>query len=157
MTDKALRCIAWTMAHEGGYVADPHDSGGETKWGISKRSHPDLNIADLTEEDARRIYWGEYWTPVHGDTLPEPVALATFDLAVHSGVHRATGVCQEIVADLELHGGEEPHKIAEAIWRWRAHFLVNLAFQPGQERFLKGWMARIADGLRATRAMGGRA
>ena len=44
------------ISHEGGYVNDPLDPGGETKFGISKRSYPTLDIAALTREDARAIY-----------------------------------------------------------------------------------------------------
>ena len=40
------------LRHEGGYVDDPVDRGGETKYGISKRSYPDLDIANLTLEQA---------------------------------------------------------------------------------------------------------
>ena len=40
------------IGHEGGYVNNPADPGGETKYGISKRSYPSLNIANLTREMA---------------------------------------------------------------------------------------------------------
>ena len=49
------------LRHEGGYVNDPDDPGGETKYGISKRSNPDLDIKNLTEEDATAIYHLSYW------------------------------------------------------------------------------------------------
>ena len=34
--------VAFVLQHEGGYVHNPADPGGETKFGISKRAHPDL-------------------------------------------------------------------------------------------------------------------
>ena len=37
-----------TIGHEGGYVNDPDDPGGETNYGISKRSYPDVDIANIT-------------------------------------------------------------------------------------------------------------
>ena len=37
------RAIDKTLAWEGGYVNDPKDPGGETKYGISKRAHPDVD------------------------------------------------------------------------------------------------------------------
>ena len=43
------------LKHEGGYVNDPKDPGGETNFGISKRAFPDLDIKNLTEEDAIEI------------------------------------------------------------------------------------------------------
>ena len=42
-------------ALEGGYVNHPDDKGGETNFGISKRSYPTLNIRTLTRDDAMQI------------------------------------------------------------------------------------------------------
>ena len=36
--------IEVVLHHEGGYVNDPKDPGGETNFGIAKRSHPDVDI-----------------------------------------------------------------------------------------------------------------
>lgn len=47
--------------HEGGCVNHPEDPGGETKFGITKRSYPHLNIRDLTLDDARAIYRRDFW------------------------------------------------------------------------------------------------
>ena len=41
------QCFDRLIGAEGGYVNDPNDAGGETKWGISKRSYPYLDIANL--------------------------------------------------------------------------------------------------------------
>ena len=49
------------LEHEGGYVNDPDDPGGETNFGIAKRSHPDVDIANLTKAGAKEIYKAEYW------------------------------------------------------------------------------------------------
>ena len=34
------------IEHEGGYVNDPDDPGGETKYGIAKKSNPDVDIKE---------------------------------------------------------------------------------------------------------------
>lgn len=49
------------MELEGGTVDNPSDPGGLTKWGISSRSHPDVDIENLTKEGAKAIYKEEYW------------------------------------------------------------------------------------------------
>ena len=36
------------IEREGGYVNHPLDPGGETKYGITKRSYPDLDIQGLS-------------------------------------------------------------------------------------------------------------
>lgn len=51
---------------EGGYVNDPNDPGGETKYGISKRSYPRVDIKNLTEDDARKIFIEDYFNPYFG-------------------------------------------------------------------------------------------
>ena len=53
--------IEVTLHHEGGYVHDPKDLGGETNYGIAKRFYPDVDIKNLTEEGAKEIYKKDYW------------------------------------------------------------------------------------------------
>jgi lysozyme family protein len=74
----------------GGYTNDPHDPGGETKWGISKRSYPHLPIASLTLTEARDIYFFDYWDKDGNQEsacseLPWPVNFAHFDCTVNVG------------------------------------------------------------------------
>ena len=57
---------------EGEYSNDPNDPGGETKWGISKRAYPDLDIRNLTKADALAIYFRDYWTACDCDNIPFP-------------------------------------------------------------------------------------
>ena len=53
--------IEVVLHHEGGYVNDPKDPGGETNFGIAKRSHPDVDIKNLTKDGAKEIYKEHYW------------------------------------------------------------------------------------------------
>lgn len=73
------------LAFEGGYVADPADPGGVTKFGISQRAYPTLDIANLTLEDASVIYQRDYWEPLGLDGKPWSTALMKFDCAVNQG------------------------------------------------------------------------
>ena len=75
------------IGHEGGYVNNPADPGGETKFGISKRSYPDVNIAALTLADAKAIYRRDFWLPL-ADAHPA-VRFQAFDFAVNSGIQTA--------------------------------------------------------------------
>jgi len=75
------------IGHEGGYVNNPADPGGETKFGISKRSYPDVNIAALTLADAKAIYRRDFWRPL-ADAHPA-VRFQAFDFAANSGIQTA--------------------------------------------------------------------
>lgn len=77
------------MVNEGGYVNNPHDKGGETKYGISKKAYPDVDIENLTKEQAKKIYKKDYWDKCKCDYLPDCLSVAVFDFAVNSGVKRA--------------------------------------------------------------------
>lgn len=101
------KAFQYTMYHEtggdpdGGYVNDPRDPGGETKWGISKRSFPNVNIRDLSEGQAKDIYKLEFWNPMKLDRLhDEEVAIELFDTAVNCGVTAAVAIAQKSVNDL---------------------------------------------------------
>lgn len=92
-----LKVFDRVISHEGGYVNDPADPGGETKFGISKRSYPKLNIADLTLEQAIVIYRTDFWDKIKGDQLPFPVAYQLFDFAANSGISTAIRYLQRAI------------------------------------------------------------
>ncbi len=54
---KFEKAFEYVIQNEGGYVFDKNDPGGETKFGITKKSYHALNIRDLTLEDAKKIYY----------------------------------------------------------------------------------------------------
>jgi len=68
---------------EGGYSNDPNDPGGETKYGISKRYNPDVDVKNLTLEGAKQIYLEKYWIPAGCDEAPYPMDICLFDGAVN--------------------------------------------------------------------------
>lgn len=77
------------LENEGNYVNNPHDKGGETMYGISKKAYPDVDIENLTKEQAKGIYKKDYWDKCKCDYLPDALSVAVFDFAVNSGVKRA--------------------------------------------------------------------
>jgi lysozyme family protein len=92
MFEEAVNSI---LEYEGGYINDPNDPGGETKYGISKRAYPSLNIAALKVEEAKGIYKRDYWDKCRCDELPDGVNFAVFDCAVNQGVKTAILLLQE--------------------------------------------------------------
>lgn len=84
---------------EGGYVNDPHDSGGETKFGISKKSYPNEDIRNMTIVRAKEIYRSDYWNPTGArvEDVATKLATAIFDSAVNQGVRWASQALQGIL------------------------------------------------------------
>lgn len=138
------------VGHEGGYVHDPRDPGGETQWGISHRAYPSLNIAALTQDDARAIYRRDYWDRVRADDLPPPLALVVFDAAVNAGVGRAVRWLQGALG-VPADGAMGPRTIAAAraarvvdvMAEMTAQRLAFMAGLPGWQAFGLGWSRRL--------------
>lgn len=142
-------CFEFTLNEEGGLSNDKYDAGGKTKYGISHAAYPELDIENLTIEDAKAIYERDYWNKVYGEELPLPLALYTFDVAVNSGPHRAITMLQSVVgakqdgvlgaktlesvgrANLPL-AVEQFHNAREAYFRSRPTF----------DHFGRGWLKR---------------
>lgn len=112
---------------EAGYVNDPRDPGGETKFGISKRAYPNLDIARLTLEEAQAIYLRDYWTLCGCDTMPWERALCVFDMAVNQGQGTARAL------NVQAHDASELMAERAVRYATNEHFPV----------YGKGWMNRL--------------
>lgn len=128
--------LAFTLKWEGGYIHHSSDPGGATKYGISQRAFPDVNIKDLTLEQAVEFYRIHYWEAIQGDDRPFHEALALFDFAVHSGVRTALAFWAET-------------QDADGLVAARLDFLTSLSTW---EHFGKGWTRRINDLYRTINA-----
>ena len=92
------KAIEKTLVNEGGYVNDPSDRGGETNYGISKRSYPNVDIQNLTVAGAKEIYKRDYWDRLRADEIgSQQVAFELFDTAVNMGVRTASKLIQSCV------------------------------------------------------------
>lgn len=70
---------------EGGYVAD--DAGaGPTNFGINQSANPDVDVKNLTKEQATEIYKKRYWDKINADALPANMQYIAMDSAVNQGV-----------------------------------------------------------------------
>jgi lysozyme family protein len=87
---KFERAVKRVLEFEGGYSNDPADAGGETKFGISKRAYTNVDIKNLTVEDAKLIYYRDFWEPqVYMDFESVELAEKVFDLAINVGSSKA--------------------------------------------------------------------
>lgn len=90
-------CVERVLEREGGLVHHPDDPGGLTKFGISQRAYPKLDIASLTRTDAILIYERDYWDAANAWKLPEPLDFYLFDAAVNQGVAKSVQLLQQAV------------------------------------------------------------
>ena len=152
MIDNYLNCIEFVLKSEGGYVNDPHDPGGETNYGISKRAYPNLDIRNLTKAQAILIYRRDYWDKVQGDYLPCGLDLVALDAAVNSGVGQSTKWLQRAVKvkddgvlgpkTLKALREDPVATTIESALHERLTFMQGLRNWP---RYGKGWLNRLQN------------
>jgi lysozyme family protein len=148
-----------TLKNEGGYVNDPADPGGETKFGISKRSYPGSDIKNLTESEAKSICYRDFWLPSKCNLISDfNLAAKMFDLAVNLGVGTAIIRLQRAMkcfgADLKEDGipgpktmsavaAVDPAALLGALKSEAAGYYRCLCMKdPNLEKFLGGWLNR---------------
>ena len=146
--------IEVVLEHEGGYVNDPDDAGGETKYGIAKRWYPDVDIKNLTKEQAKKIYHTDYWRRGKCDEVPPQLRHIYFDMCVNQGKSRAVKILQRAAnakgKDLKVDGGLGPKTIAamdgvelQRVRAYRIKYYADLVTRkPDLERFYYGWFKR---------------
>ena len=129
-------CVNFVFDREGRvYENNSDDPGGETKFGISKKSYPDINIENLTEDQAAAIYYRDYWTPMMCDKYEPRLALALFDTAVNNGV----GTAQILLADFN---GVVPTAEQFLFKRLRRYFNI-VQKNPKMAVWLDDWLLRV--------------
>jgi lysozyme family protein len=160
MDKKTEKIIDKVITNEGGYNNDHEDLGGETKYGISKRWYPHLNIPFLTLEDAKQIYYDDYYKPAKVHKLPYELQYPFFDCVINTGQKRATKILQEAinmqsVIPIDVDGmiGPKTLKAAQGLTAkrfvaYRVKFYGKLIeAKPEQEKFYYGWFKRSLETL----------
>jgi len=161
--DKAFERV---VGHEGGFQAHYNDRGnwttgvigeGElkgTKFGIASHSYPNLDIENLTLEQAKKIYLRDFWEPCSKINMDNALVFQMFDAAFHHGIRTALRMIQRAV-DTKDDGFIGPMSIAavqaqslhDTLKRYlaqRIRFMVRLS---SFKTFGGGWMNRIANNL----------
>lgn len=141
--------VKYVIEDEGGYVNHPKDPGGETKYGISKKSYPGLDIKNLDLDTAIKIYRDDYWDENGIDRLPVHIRYQFFDMTVNHGPHIAAKILQR-AANVKDDGiiGPKTIKAVESLKNidlanQRALFFSAIVKnRSSQIAFLDGWLNR---------------
>lgn len=145
-----------TNPHACGYVNDPNDAGGETKYGIAKNDNPNVDVTNLDWEGAKAVYYREYWTHGKCDQMNGRVGALHFDACVNNGVSGAAKFL-EAAAGVTVDGSVgpgalaavnalDPVSVCNADCDQRAAYYNNIvANNPSQSKYLAGWLRRVSE------------
>lgn len=149
----------FTLGAEGGYVNDSRDPGGETKYGISKRSYPGIDIKALTLDEAKAIYKRDYWQAASCDRMPPKIGVAVFDAAVLHGPKTAIKLLQralKVADDGEYgritHGTLQARDTNETFDLLMAQRAIYLTTCPAWPTYKLGWLKRLFNLARSNLA-----
>lgn len=146
--------IEKTLAHEGGYVNDPDDAGGETNFGISKSSFPSEDIRNLTIDRAKHLYKVNFWDRILAENIThQEIAEIIFDYAVNAGVQTAV-MCAQLTVGVKADGifgngtlaavNDADVELFVALYKLEKvkHYTAIVKKNPKQIKFYVGWISR---------------
>ncbi len=147
------KAISFVLKMEGDYTNDSADPGGETKFGISQKAYPALDIKNLTVDQAKEIYKKDYWEVCHCDELPKEFAISTFDMAVNQGTGKAKRLLQ-ISLGVEVDGiiGQKTiaaafkadiSKVKRFLAMRIAEYIKTILENPSLNTFAVNWSYRV--------------
>ncbi len=156
-----------TLKFEGGFQDDPKDkgnwTGGQvglgilkgTKYGISAASYPNLDIKNITVEQAIEIYRRDFWQAMHLAGIDSNrIAWKTFDIAINCGPETAAKILQRsvgvepdgIIGNITLSAVNlsDQNQVLHNLVHWQQHHYLSIR-NPMNDKFFKGWMLRSED------------
>jgi lysozyme family protein len=128
------KIFPFTMRWEGWdkITNDPDDPGGLTRYGISKKANPDIDVAGLTLDQATAIYKARYWKPVTTGAN-DLLDMAAFDTAVNCGVQRVKTWLPRC------------NVYSDMLDRRLEHYEDIIVANPKLAKYRKGWINRVKD------------
>ena len=162
--DEAFRRL---IGHEGGYSTDRRDpgnwTGGKvgvgtlkgTKFGLAANTYPNLDIKNLTLEQAKEIYKKDWWDKLGGHGLHSAITFQLWDFAINAGRSRAIKELQQAVgvtADgvigpktIEAVNAQDLNDVLLSLTAERLKFYTSL---DSFKTYGKGWTNRVAENLK---------
>ena len=155
--------ISKILKNEGGYISDPVDPGGETQFGISKRSYPNIDIKNLTKNQAINIYFKDYWLKNNlQDLFDQKLAAKILDMVVNIGskqtgliISRAIRACGVKFNETEMITPKlifmvnvlaNKSALLSAIRSELAgYYRLLIQIRPQMNKYINGWLKRAYD------------
>lgn len=152
---------------EGSFQGDYNDRGnwtsgeigvGElkgTKFGISAMSYPTLDIPNLTFEEAKDIYYYDFWKPLTLHKMPIQLQYQILDAAINHGIRKAIKILQyalKVRADgiigPQTLGALNKVESNDIVFHFLAERLVYIADLQKWDLYGRGWTRRVARCLK---------
>ena len=161
----------FTKRWEGGdtITNDKDDTGGLTRWGISQNNNRDVDVTNLTEQEAQAIYYKRYWTVAYCDEIPDFMQLIQFNCAVNCGPNTAIKTLQKTIGvkadgvvggktrfayNTYKHGAK---RFTLTYLSWQCLYYFNIAHRrESQFKWLRGWVRRSLAACWETAVLYGR-
>lgn len=156
-----VHALKFVLISEGGLNTDVVDRGGLTKYGISQKAYPELDIINLTKDDARKIYYFDYWVKQNCEKFGQKLGTFIFDSSVNCGRSRTGKWLQEIinlkVNILKVDGviGQktvtatsvlsEDEILLGMVGKRVKHYSDVIRNYPDQYKMIAGWNNRVGD------------
>lgn len=156
--------ISYVLSLEGGYANNPADPGGETNYGITRRTADAWgytgSMRDLDPQTAGQIYLDLFWDPWNLSEVSNQ-GVANAILSLHVNASWAAQVIQAALASLGWTGAQDgiwgpqtlagvnsadPRALVQALSDYAAQkYRAIAAARPASLQFLNGWLNRAAD------------
>ncbi len=142
MEENFKAAFNFVLKAEGGYSNNKLDKGGATNYGITqftyntyrhKKGLTNKDVAQITKEEAEKIYYEEYWLKIGADKIKDKaLAIVLFDSSVNHGIAGAKKLFEQ--------SGNDVNKLLNLR---RDKYKKITEKNPAQKIFYKGWMNRI--------------
>lgn len=154
------------IGHEAGYSDDRRDPGNwtggrvgigdmkGTKFGIAANTYPDIDIKNLTLEQAKAIYLRDWWQKIGAEDIDSAIVFQLWDFAVNAGMstakralQRAVNVPDDGAIGQRTIAAVNAMTVSDVVLRFNAQrirFYTSLSTWP---TYGKGWANRVAGQL----------
>jgi lysozyme family protein len=171
MKDNWEKSCDKVLESEGGYQLTTlvGDLGGQTYAGIARNPNPQWAGWELIDkgetppkEMVRSFYKANFWDKVCGDELPAGIDYLVYDFAVNAGVGRAVKTLQSavgtnpdgVIGPATIAAVKSSTDLVEKFSNVKEAFYKGIVERkPTQQKFLKGWLNRVAHVQTAATSM----
>ena len=146
--NKAFNIVVMNLEGGSKVTNNPDDPGGLTKYGISQRAYPNLDIVNLTQTQAQQIYLTDYWDKAYCNDLPNILDILVFDGAVNQGCATSIKLLQtaaQVITDgiIGYKTLYAINKTVDIISYYMTERLTRYELNSNFNKFGKGWKRRL--------------